>query len=86
MSPFDDDGFETSSLEESRREAEFRMAELRRALRLELGTAPRKAGWWLLVAAGAVGVALGLGWGLSRRRRLSGRGDRGEPGGGAQDD
>jgi hypothetical protein len=47
-------------LEQSRREAEQRLTEVRTAVQTEVGAAPRKAYALLLLAAGAGGFALAL--------------------------
>lgn len=57
-----------SRLEQARRTAEDRLRDLRTSLDRELGGAPTRQGLWLLVAAGAVGLALAL-RGVARRRR-----------------
>ncbi|HVR96570.1 MAG TPA: hypothetical protein VMW27_08150 [Thermoanaerobaculia bacterium] len=51
-------------LEQSRREAEQRLTEVRTAVKTEVGAAPKKAYALLLMAAGAGGFALAL-----RKRR-----------------
>jgi hypothetical protein len=56
-------------VEEARRIAEDRLQEVRQALRRETGTAPRRSGLLLLLAAGAVGLAVGAAWVAKRRRR-----------------
>lgn len=57
-------------LEESRREAEAALADLRAAVGRELGPfAPRRKWWWGLLAAAAVGVALGAGRVAARRQK-----------------
>lgn len=50
-------------LEQSRREAEERLTEVRTAVQTEVGSAPKKVYPVLLLAAGAVGFA------LARKRR-----------------
>ena len=54
---------------ERRREVEQRLARLRAAVASEVGVAPRRRGWLLLILAGGAGVALAL----RRRARRSGR-------------
>jgi hypothetical protein len=66
-------------LEESRRDAEARLAQLRGAMSSELGFAPSRKAWLVALLAGAAGVALALrrrgrrslpGAGSRRKRRL----------------
>jgi uncharacterized membrane protein YsdA (DUF1294 family) len=45
-------------IEESRREVELRLAELREALRSEIGRAPKRRAWLLALLAGAAGLAI----------------------------
>lgn len=68
-----------SRLEDSRRDAEARLAQLRGAMSSELGFAPSRKVWLIALAAGAAGVALALrrrgrralpGGGRPRKRRL----------------
>lgn len=47
-------------LQQARRQAESRMDDLRRALKMETGRTPSKRGWWMAIAAAAVGLAFGL--------------------------
>lgn len=47
-------------VKQARRRAESRMDDVRRALRRETGRSPSKKGWWLLIAAAAVGLTFGL--------------------------
>jgi len=62
-----------SRLERARREAEARLRDLRLSLQREVGTAPSRKGLWLLIAAGAVGLALAVGTTAAvRRRRVRG--------------
>lgn len=56
-----------SRVERQRLEVEERLAEVRTALRSEIGVAPRRRAWLLAVLAGAVGLAVAVG--LSGRRR-----------------
>ena len=58
-----------SRLERARRDAETRLRELRTSLRREVGTAPSRKGLWMLIAAGAVGLALAAGTKAVKRRR-----------------
>ena len=60
-----------SRLQESRREAEARLEEVRAALRTELGHTPKKRGLWLAIVAGAVGLALGVRRTAKKRRRAA---------------
>lgn len=56
-------------LERARRQAEERMARLRKGLDTELGlAAPKGKGAWILLAAGAVGFALAVGVAAGKRR------------------
>ncbi len=64
-------------VEESRREVELRLDQLRRALRSEVGRSPSRRPWLLALLAGAVGVAVALKFGggrrsATRKRRVSG--------------
>lgn len=61
----------STRLEEARREAERRLRRLREGLQREVGFAPGRKGLWLLVAAGAVGLALAAGTAVRRSRRGS---------------
>ena len=54
---------------ERRSEVEQRLARLRAALASEVGVAPRRRGWLLLILAGGAGVALAL----RRRARRAGK-------------
>jgi hypothetical protein len=45
-------------IEESRREVELRMTQLREALRSEFGRAPKRRAWLLGLLAGAAGLAV----------------------------
>lgn len=47
-------------VEESRREVEVRLADVRAALRSEFGRAPRRRVWLIGLLAGAVGLAVAL--------------------------
>lgn len=58
-----------SRLERARRQAEARLRDLRVSLRREVGTAPSRKGLWLLIAAGAVGLALAVGTTAAVRHR-----------------
>lgn len=58
-----------SRLEEARRAAEARLQELRASLERETGSAPRRRGLWMLVAAGAVGLTLATGAATMRKKR-----------------
>lgn len=60
-----------SRLQESRREAEARLEDVRAALRTELGHTPKKRGLWLAIVAGAVGLALGVRRTAKKRRRAA---------------
>jgi hypothetical protein len=55
-------------VEESRREVEARLAQLRLAMRSEFGRAPKRRVWLLALLAGAAGVAIAVR--LKGRRRL----------------
>lgn len=46
-------------LETARAEFEAQLAELRRSMGDALGVRPRRSGWWALLLATAVGLALG---------------------------
>lgn len=59
-----------SRLERARREAEARLRDLRLSLQREVGTAPSRKGLWLLIAAGAVGLALAVGTTAVRRHKV----------------
>lgn len=54
-----------SRVDETRREFERRLEEIRSALRREVGFSPRKLGWLIPLAALSAGVALAL---RSRKR------------------
>jgi hypothetical protein len=54
-------------IEESRREVELRLSQLRGALRSEFGRAPKRRAWLLGLLAGAAGVAVAVR--LRSRRR-----------------
>ena len=58
-----------SSVEESRREFERRLHEVRAAVGREVGFVPTKLGWILPIAAVALGVGLALKSGKSSRKR-----------------
>lgn len=60
-----------SRLQESRREAEARLEDVRAALRTELGHTPKQRGLWLAIVAGAVGLALGVRRTAKKRRRAA---------------
>ncbi|HSK79367.1 MAG TPA: hypothetical protein VLQ45_23140 [Thermoanaerobaculia bacterium] len=61
-------------LELTRRQAEERLAEVRTAVRTEVGILPKKRYVLLTLAAGAAGFALALRRGKKRsRKRLQGR-------------
>jgi hypothetical protein len=59
---------------ERRSEVERRLARLRAAIASEVGVAPRRRGWLLLILAGGAGVALAL---RRRARRSEHEGRRG---------
>jgi|GEM_PF-5745206 len=59
----------STRLEEARREAELRLQRLRAGVQREVGFAPARKGLWLLVAAGAVGLALAVGTAARHGRR-----------------
>ncbi len=50
----------------ARREFETRLAGLRRTMDRKAGIRPRRSGWWMMLVAGAVGMALA---GRSHARR-----------------
>lgn len=54
---------------EKRRQVEEKLAQVRTALRSEIGVAPRRRAWLLGLLAGAVGLTVALGM---RHRRSSG--------------
>lgn len=57
-------------VQQARREAESRMDDVRRALKMETGRTPGKKGWWMAVAAAAVGLSFGLRR-MAKKRRSS---------------
>lgn len=59
-------GTERSEVEAARRRFERRWWGFRQQLSRQLGTVPRRPGWWILTLAAAVGLAVGLD--LQRRR------------------
>ena len=61
-------------VETARREFEREWWGFRRQLSRKWGTIPRRSGWWILVLAGAVGLAVGLD---RARRREGGEGSGG---------
>ena len=62
-----------SDLERARADAEAQLRGLRYRLRSSAGLEPRRRGWWVLLLAGAVGLALGS---RARSRRAPGTTER----------
>jgi hypothetical protein len=58
---------------ERRSEVERRLARLRAAIASEVGVAPRRRGWLLLILAGGAGVALALRRRVRRAEKDEGR-------------
>jgi hypothetical protein len=58
---------------ERRSEVERRLARLRAAIASEVGVAPRRLGWLLLILAGGAGVALALRRRVRRAEKDEGR-------------